>query len=471
MATINIKPDISLGVKPPATMSIADLVNTARGAQMYQREREILPEQVEQARIATQSARTAEQQAQFSLSKDQTAGIMGLVGGYRNDPRIVSGNSEQAIEAMSEIRNKAIALGIPPQRVDDLMRMGNAIAVRNPQRLPQYFDNVIQTQVGASGQQALQTPEIVTSGGQPGIFRRGPGTVEQLPLPGAPTPAPQGITGQDMTRPMSAPPGQPVQGSAAQTRPMAGAPAAPAAPAGQMTQPDTGRLPLAYPVRQAGVPFAALPQEEADRTAGGKFRDSVVQRQSELTTARRNLQEVIKKAGKLEEESILPETGPIGALKRGFASWVGDPTYKQLSKDLANVQISNIKAVGGSLDTVGGQALIKMANGDETFPPEVLLDIARRADADITNLDMMATGLQRHAQRYGDANAKRFQQMWASNADSRIFEIMNIARDVKDPAKRKEMTDKLLGGMDEAQRQDLFRRYNNLVKLTNTGDL
>ena len=252
---------------------------------------------------------------------------------------------------------------------------------------------------------------------------------------------------------------------------MAGAPAAPAAPAGQMAQPQTGRLPLAYPVRQAGVPYAALPEEEADRNAGGQFRNSVVQRQSELTTARRNLQEVIKKAGKLEEESVLPETGPIGALKRGFASWVGDPTYKQLSKDLANVQISNIKAVGGSLDTVGGQSLIKMASGDETFPPEVLLDIARRADADITNLDMMATGLQRHFQKFGDNNTKRFQQMWASNADSRIFEIMNIARDVKDPAKRKEMTDKLLGGMDEAQRQDLFRRYNNLVKLTNTGDL
>ena len=83
----------------------------------------------------------------------------------------------------------------------------------------------------------------------------------------------------------------------------------------------------------------------------------------------------------------------------------------------------------------------------------------------------MATGLQRHFQKFGDNNTKRFQQMWASNADSRIFEIMNIARDVKDPAKRKEMTDKLLGGMDEAQRQDLFRRYNNLVKLTNTGDL
>jgi hypothetical protein len=477
MATINIKPDISLGVKPPATMSISDLVNTARGAQMYQREREVLPEQVEQARIATQSARTAEQQAQFTLSKDQEAGLMRLVGGYRNDPRIASGNPDQAIEAMNEIRSKAVALGIPPERVDSLMRMGNAIAVRNPQRLPQYFDNVIQAQAGPQSQLGLQTPEIVQSGGQPGLFRRGPATVGTLPLPGAaaPAPAPTGVTSEDMTRPMSATPGQPVQGSVAETRPIAGAPAAPmaapAAPAGQMAQPETGRLPLAYPVRQAGVPFASLPQEETDRAAGSQFRNGVVQRQSELTTARRNLQEVVKGAEEIKADAFFPETGPSGAIKRKFSEIIGDPQYKQLSKDLANVQISNIKAVGGSLDTVGGQQLIRMASGDETFPPDVILSIARRADADITNLDMMATGLQRHSQRYGDANAKRFQQMWASNADSRIFEIMNIARDVKDPAKRKEMTDKLLGGMDEAQRQDLFRRYNNLVKLTKTGDL
>lgn len=450
---VNIKPDISLSAKPPATMTLPEMIGLARGAQAYQREREIFPELVQQSKIQTQ-------QSQFSLDKDQTAGIMSLVGGYRNDPRINSGNADQAIEAMSEIRAKAVVMGIPEKRVDDLMRMGNAIAVRNPAKLGQYFDNVIQSQIGPTGQQGLQTPQIVSSGGQSGIFRGGPATVTTLPLPGAPAPvapaAPAGVTSQDMTAPIQPKP--------------AVSPAAGPAPT-SMVQPDTGRLPLTYPVRQAGVPFAALPQEETDRTAGSQYRNGLVQRQSELTTARRNLQEVVKTAQKLQEESTLPESGPVGAIKRKFADIVGDPTYKQLSKDLANVQISNIKAVGGSLDTVGGQQLIRMASGDETFPPDVLLSIARRADADITNLDMMATGMQRHTQKFGDANAKRFQQMWSSNADSRIFEIMNIARDVKDVNKRKELTDKLLGDMDDNQRKDLYRKYNNLVKLTNSGDL
>jgi hypothetical protein len=244
-----------------------------------------------------------------------------------------------------------------------------------------------------------------------------------------------------------------------------------ASTSGGMAQPTAERLPLPHPVRRAGVPFAALPEEEADRKAGSDLRNNIVQRQSELTTARRNLQEVVKAAQKLEEGAILPETGPIGALKRGFANWTGDPTYKQLSKDIANVQIANIKAMGGSLDTVGGQALMKMASGDETYPPEVLISIARRADADITNLDMMATGLQRHSQKFGDNNSKRFQQMWAANADSRIFEMINNGRDIKDKEKLKAADEKLLAGLDQEQRKDLIRKYNNLVKLTKTGDL
>jgi hypothetical protein len=454
---INIKPDISLSAKPPATMSLPEIVNLARGAQAFQREKEIFPELVEQSQIATRTARTGEQSAAFTFDQKQSDALMNIVGGYRNDPRVSSGDANKAVEAMLEIKSKARNLGIPPAVVEKIASTATQIAINDPKGLPQYFDNVIQTQIGPSGQQALQTPQIVSSGGQSGIFRGGPATVTTLPLPGAPAPvAPAGVTSQDMTAPI-------------QPRPPA-APAAGAAPT-SMVQPDVGRLPLAYPVRQAGVPFAALPQEETDRTAGSQYRNGLVQRQSELTTARRNLQEVVKTAQKLQEESVLPETGPVGAVKRKFADIVGDPTYKQLSKDLANVQISNIKAVGGSLDTVGGQQLIRMASGDETFPPDVLLSIARRADADITNLDMMATGMQRHTQKFGDANAKRFQQMWSSNADSRIFEIMNIARDVKDVKKREELTNKLLGGMDDNQRKDLFRQYNNLIKLTNTGDL
>lgn len=467
MATINIDPSISLSAKPPATMTLPQMLDMARSAQAYQQAQQVFPEQAEQARIATRTAQTQEQAAMLSLSQNQNNALMSIVGGFRNDPRIASGNPDAALAALDEIKAKAVAAGIPRSRVEQIGTTATNIAINNPKALPQYFDNVIQSQAGASAQLGLQTPEIVEAGGQPGVFRRGSGTVEPLPLPGsqpaapsaAPAPAPRGVTGQDMTAPIRQAPAP------------APAPAAMAPTSGEMAQPTTERLPLIHPVRKAGVPFAQLAEEETDRKAGSDLRTNLVQRQSELVTARRNLQEVVRTAQKLEEESVLPETGPIGAIKRGFANWIGDPTYKQLSKDIANVQIANIKAMGGSMDTVSGQALSRMASGDETFPPEVLLSIARRADADITNLDMMATGLQRHSQKFGDNNAKRFQQMWSANADSRIFELMNISRDIKDPQKRQEYAEKLLGNLDETQRQDLFRKYNNVVKLSKTGDL
>jgi len=56
VADFGIKPDIALGVKPPATMSLGDMLNVARGAQMYQREQELFPLQIQQQRNITRTS-------------------------------------------------------------------------------------------------------------------------------------------------------------------------------------------------------------------------------------------------------------------------------------------------------------------------------------------------------------------------------------------------------------------------------
>jgi hypothetical protein len=470
MATgINIDPNISLGVKPPAAMSLSDMLNLARGAQQYQFESQLQPETLRQAQMTTQTqsavqpeiirqtqiatgtagslgetAAIGTKSAQFAFDKSKSDALMNIIGGYRNDPRVASGDADKAVDAIDEIKKQARALGIPPSVLERISAQAMQIALERPKALPQYFDNVIQSQLGAQGQQNLQSGTVVTVGEQPGLYRPATRTIEPItfgapaPQVGANVPPPVGVTGADMTAKIGD---------------------------------QSGRLPLQYPVPQAGQPRPVLPQEVFDRDAGSKFRNGLVQQQSQLVTARRNLQEVVKTADKLLKESILPETGAIGAAKRGFATFIGDPTYKQLSKDLANVQISTIQAMGGSLGTDAGKELTRMATGDETFPPEVLLSIARRADADMTNLDLMASGLQKHSQLYGDANTKRYQQMWSTNADSRIFELMNIARDVKDEKTRMAMSNKLLSGLNDAQRQQLTKQYQNILKLSKTGEL
>ena len=49
----NIKPEISLGVKGPQAMSLSDMLNIARGANLYQREQEMFPLQIQQQRNIT----------------------------------------------------------------------------------------------------------------------------------------------------------------------------------------------------------------------------------------------------------------------------------------------------------------------------------------------------------------------------------------------------------------------------------
>jgi hypothetical protein len=46
---INIDPSISLGIKPPPTMSLSELVNTARGAQAFQQAQQLNPVELERA--------------------------------------------------------------------------------------------------------------------------------------------------------------------------------------------------------------------------------------------------------------------------------------------------------------------------------------------------------------------------------------------------------------------------------------
>jgi hypothetical protein len=470
MATgINIDPSISLGIKPPAAMSLSEMLNIARGAQLYQTERQLQPEQIRQAQLLTQTqtalqpeqiqqaqiaTRTAgsqektagigAQSAQFSFDKAKTDALNGIIGGYRNDPRIASGDPDQAVDAVNEIKTRARALGIPPSVLERISAQAMGIALEQPKALAQYFDNVIQSQLGAQGQQALQTPQIVTIGEQPGVFRPATQTVTPItygapPPQGGAQPA-VGVTGADMT-----------------------------APIGQTVKQD--RPALLYPVPQAGSPRPILPQEEFDREAGSTFRNNVINQQMQLSEGRRNIQEVISTAKKLDERLIASPGSAAGAFERQLRTQLGDTDFQKLAKDLANVQLSAMQAMGQSTATDAGKALVREATGDITYSPQILIDIARRANASITELDLMANGLQKHSQLYGDANTKRYQQMWATNSDKRIFELMNVAREIKDPKLQLEHRNKLFKDLSDDQLAEILKKYQNLLKLSKTGDL
>ena len=180
--------------------------------------------------------------------------------------------------------------------------------------------------------------------------------------------------------------------------------------------------------------------------------------------------EVIKQADILEK-SALPTSGILGGIHRKVATALGDPQYVQLSKDLANVQKAALIASGGDMSTDAGKKLEAAASGDVTYPPEVLINIADRAKADITNVSLQRQAAQKFYNKYGANNMSAFKQEWANNADSRVFQAMNIYQDENlDASQKKHEIDKLLG-KDEAQRKKFYQQYQNINKLVNTGSL
>jgi len=448
---INIKPDISLSAKPPATMTLPEMIGLARGAQAYQREREIFPELVQQSKIQTQ-------QSQFSLDKDQTAGIMSLIGGYRNDPRINSGNPDQAIEAMSEIRSKVVAIGIPEKRVDDLMRMGNAIAVRNPAKLGQYFDNVIQSQIGPTGQQGLQTPQLTTSGGAPAMFQTGPRTLtpfaqfsEQAPPASAAAPA-------------AVPPAAPAAAPQVGTAPKG------VTSADMVASRNDPGFALPFPVRRMGDirPFA--PGEQAATEEGQAYIKNLTSMAATAPSGIDRVDRVLQTISKIEADRTF-QAGRPGELEAKLRSAIGDADYKLLQKELADLVIATNQAIGGKTDAT--TALVSQSMGTESFPPGVLKNIATKLRGESYGAMLQAKGANKFLQLgFNEANLPRgYRAAWDENADPRVFEAMAIFKSDRLTPQEKMAAYNKIKPTDLESLNEFERKARNIESLANTGTL
>jgi hypothetical protein len=494
---------VALGIKPPQNMSLGDMLNIARGAQAYQQEQQMNPlalqkaqaeanvatgtekPRISQATSEAETSRINALKASYGLDDAEHTAFSKILGGFAYDPRLkpenIKKNPKGVLDVIHDMKAEGRASGIRDNRLDTVTAPAMAKAMQDPSSVPQYLLNMMSKGMTPAEQRTAGLEKVETTGaGQ--VIRTTPSTYGETPkvsyeTTSGVTPMPNIVEVNGAKYEISAPTtagGQPI------LKPLGGGMAQPSQPNTQQVAPPPQtqgaqqgvtptQMSLQYPVRKAGDVRPFAPNEAVDTEKGATYRNSLTTRQTDLAASRRNLDEVIDAAIKIDKEDLF-STGVLGALTRTVKGWAGDPKYKQLSKDLANVQISNIQAQGGSLDTVAGQSLMKMASGDETYPPDVLVNIARRTYSDLTNLDMQATGASKFAQKYGDSNLNSFKRMWSNNADSKVFEAMSIFENVKDPAKAKAEIDKLLGD-NPKKREEFFKKYNNIKKLTATGEL
>jgi len=434
----NIDPSISLNVKGPQQYTLPDLLNMARGAQAYKQAQQLNPIEIQKAQQELDVAKLDNMNKHLDSINAATSDLMAKSDLTANDiinrtkeiNRNIGGNDQTEKQFLTGLpvggSVKDLKAWLAQAQARTLSSQARIEKLYPAGILPGQLPN-ISSESDQSQQNIVQNPQTQN---QPTNVQ--PNVVQQN-MPN------QGVTQDQMNKPT-------------------------------FSQPEA--LPYAKRTATTVTPYG--PTEKADQDEGFKVRNNLVNRQSTLTTDRRNIDEVISKAKNLKERLGSFGTGYTGAFTRWLNTAAGTELgteYKTLAKDLANAQISNIQAKGGSLDTVEGQKLQKMASGDETFPPDTLLDIAGRAKADMTELDKKANGAQRFAEKFGDNNMKKFQQEWQKNADSKIFELYNVFNDPNmTDQEKKAYRDKILP-KDAKQKKIFQEKWNNIQKIESTGSL
>jgi len=491
-------------VTPPPQTSLADMMGIARGAQAYQQAAQINPLALEQQQAATQTAQQGAETGginlnilkQKDLERKNLQTFFSDPGNFQTNGRIDIDKINKVVPTLAPLTGSDYV-----KNLSDLSTAQTA-AEKASMGLTQDNRNLVSSTLGILGRGGVSDPQIVTNEMQR-LVEQNPKNphlkdlVEKayVPIfskmqPGAHvadalikasqsilTPAQQ----QTAFTPTTA---VTTEGRVVTTTPPVGAGApnvvistasglqggAPSVnapvPAGTEVAPGM-RVP--YPVRSAAQPFIAEPTEAKDQAAGAEYRNNLVNAQMGLSQGRRNVDEVIQQANKIGSDLYFAKGGIPGQIEQKIRMAIGSDQYDMLAKDLANMAITNSKAMGSVGGTVAGLDMAAVANGTIKVPPDVLTKIARRVQADQTNLDMQANGAQQFSQKFGDNNMKAYQQAWNANADSKIFEAMNITRDVTDPARLKTELNKLFPNPNDYQ--DFLKKYRNIKKLSETGSL
>ena len=480
--------DISINYPKPQGQSLGDMVNMASGIQNYQQAQQLNPLALEKAQIENQVLKQKNDERlklqEFTSNPEnwQTNGRIDMDKINKVIPKIAPLTGSDVISSLSGLSTSQTAATTAKNNMTQDMRKVVAgrlgilgrLGIDDPKIITQELDRL-----KAENPDSRETHDLIEAYKYPlSQTTRGPHVVKDLIA------QEQGLLSPESKESLNPSITTDAQGrTVVQTKSVGGiTPTStigvaqglqntPQQGGGVNTQkPMVGNMSLRYPVRNASQPYSPEPTEAADQTAGQEYRNRLVEAQGGLSQGRRNTDEVIQQANKIGSDLYFAKGGIPGQVEQKIRMAIGSEQYDMLAKDLANMALSNTKAMGGLGNTVAGLDMQAVANGTIKVPPEVLTKIARRVQSDQTNLDMQATGAQKFAQQFGDNNMNSYKQLWNANADSKVFEAMNIYRDITDPTQRKFEIEKLLGS-DPKKRQEFYNKYQNIKKLSETGGL
>ena len=231
-------------------------------------------------------------------------------------------------------------------------------------------------------------------------------------------------------------------------------------------------VPPRFPVRQPGQAVFNLQQGEADaQKAGSEFVRNVVAQRNTISPVRNNLEKIMSQTDQLLAKQGF-QAGKGLQIEQYLTKLVDDSEYKELSKQLANVQKSLIGENPQALSTDAGKQMIAASTGSETYPPKVLQKIVVQLHGEMENRDRQGIAADKYARRFGESNMPSFTQMWNNNADNKVFELMSLPKLIKDPQTRAKMADEIIGYPRGSEQRKVFeQKYLNIQKLIKDGTL
>lgn len=435
----------NLGPAAQQGTSLADLVNTARGAQAFQQAEQLNPlalqkaqMEIEQAKqmnpLAIQRAKEEVSQAEtktkkdkLSLSQDQTKVINDNIGSVLNDERLTNPDPARRATPLLEARQRVINSGVDPLIAEVMFAplLDKAIRDKDPNAVKDMMSgikNIQQAGIGATGQQALQNPDVVEVNGVKYNRNKQTGALEPINM--------------------------------AQSAPSGQAPMAPMASQSLVRQD--------MPVPAGGV--SQMNSQQAARFDEGQ------KLQAESTNLAQAAQEAKQTSRKIKENIAAAAGSKPGQALRTGGKWLaGNEQLDELVKNLADNQMRQAALMGASTATDQARQVVALANGSENITPQALAQIVQRADATSTALEKFNAGLNKYYEKAGTYNgpihARNFKQAWAENYDPRIFMVQNVNASDMSGAEKQTQIQMILKNTSEEERRILAKKAETIKRL------
>jgi hypothetical protein len=231
-------------------------------------------------------------------------------------------------------------------------------------------------------------------------------------------------------------------------------------------------VPPRYPLRVPGQPVFNLQQGEKEaQEAGGKYlRDALTNRGS-VNPIIGSLEKIVTTTDKLLQDTI-SKAGKGLTIEQYFNKLLDDSKYKELSKQLARLQMALIGNNPQALSSDAGKQMSAAATGSEVYPPEVLQKIAVQTYGEMQARDRLGAAADKYARKYGENNMASFGQMWDNNSDSKVFELMALPKLIKNKELRAKMAEEIIGyPIGSEERTKIENKYMNIQKLIKDGTL